>query len=90
MQIMKRFNDDARSMCKLPNTFMMGLSFWGLDHCSEKFCDEQMILMSRKGHPKFVDAHYSHIRYINGVLAWLGGPKSGKNKLGPKSIFQAL
>lgn len=27
---MKRFNDDARFVCKLPNTFMMGLSFWGL------------------------------------------------------------
>jgi len=46
--------------------------------------------MSKRGHPKFVEAHRGHIGYINGVLAWLGGPKSGKKKLGRKSILQVL
>ncbi len=51
---------------------------------------EQTTLMSKRGHPKFVEAHRGHIGYINGVLAWLGGPKSSKKKLGRKSILQVL
>jgi len=46
--------------------------------------------MPGRGHPKLVEAHHGHIGHISGVLAWLGGPKSGKKKLGPKSILQAL